>query len=284
MTDLSIIIPVFNRQLLGERALRSALAQNVADAEIIVIDDCSEPAFQLPADLTAPHVRLVRHPANRGAAAARNTAIEVAQGDWLAFLDSDDLWLPDTLLPRLEMAKASGPSPLVAHAAGFTLEDKRTGRHETRIPRASRNPSDFVSGCWFSPGSTLVVRRAAFQAVGLYDAGLTRLEDLDWFLRLALAGGRLERWPQVAALIELGAKPRLAALEQAATRLLAKYAGPASPQQLPPGLVRRLKAYLDVERASIHAADRQWPQTLFYLARSFMRAPRWTLHLERFWD
>lgn len=283
MLDATIIIPVFNRQALCERALHSVVAQNVPNTEIIIVDDCSQPAFTLPASLAGHGIRVIRHEKNQGAAAARNTAIEAAQGEWLAFLDSDDVWLPGTLVPRLALARHA-PAPLVAYAAGFRLEDKHSGRSDTRIPRASANPRDFASGCWFSPGSTLVVRREAFRTVGPYDTDLSRLEDLDWFLRLALAGGRLERWPQVAALIHLGAKPQLAALEQAAARLMAKYAAPESPLHLPPALVRRLKAYLDVERASIHAAGRRWPQTVFYLARSLLRVPRTTLHLERFWE
>jgi len=287
MPAASIIIPVFNRQALCERALRSAIAQDVADTEIIVVDDYSQPPFTLPPDLSGGAIRVIRHDRNRGAAAARNTGIEAAQGEWLAFLDSDDTWLPDTLAPRLSMARqgqAASVSGLMAFVAGFVLENKTSGRHDTRIPRGSDNPLDFASGCWFSPGSTLLLRREAFSTVGPYDTGLSRLEDLDWFLRFALAGGRLDRWPHVAAMIELGGKPRRDALEQSARHLLAKYAEPGATHRLASAFVRRLKAYLDIERASIAAADNAWPLMLFYLARSFMRVPRLTLHLERFWD
>lgn len=287
MPNLSIIIPIFNRQELADRALRSVVAQNIVDAEVILVDDCSEPAFTLSAALAAPNIRVVRHAVNRGAAAARNTGIEVARSEWLAFLDSDDTWMPGTLIPRLNLAQEAynaEPSALVAHVAGFVLKNDSVGRRETRIPRASGNPLDFASGCWFSPGSTLILHRQAFTAVGPYDTELGRLEDLDWFLRFALAGGRLERWPQVAALIELGGKPRLLALEQAATHLMKKYGQPGSPQRLSKALIWRLAAYLDIERASIHASNRKWWKTLFYLTRSFMRVPRRTLHLERFWD
>lgn len=130
----------------------------------------------------------------------------------------------------------------------------------------------------------MLIHRQAFATTGPYDAGLSRLEDLDWFLRFALAGGRLERWPHVAAMIELGGKPRRDTLEQAAHRLLTKYAAPGSPTRLAALFIRRLKAYLDVERASIAAANRAWLLTLFYFARSWLRVPRMTLHLERFWS
>lgn len=287
MLDLSIIIPVFNRQALCERAIRSAVAQNVPQTEIIVVDDFSQPPFALPSDLAGQAIHVIRHDRNLGAAAARNTGIAAARGDWLLFLDSDDHWLPATLQPRLAQAKqiqAAAADDLVAFVAGFTLVDSADSRHETRIPRGSNDPLHFASGCWFSPGSTLLVRKDVFAAVGLYDASLPRLEDLDWFLRLALAGGRLERWPHAAAVIELGGKPSLIALEQAGRRLMEKYGTAGGPLNLAPAHMRRLKAYLDIERASIHAAHGRWGKTAYFIARSQFRAPRTTLQLERFWD
>ena len=287
MAQISTIIPVFNRQTSAERALRSALEQDVADQEIVIVDDSSQPPFQVPVALAKENVRVIRHPDNRGAAAARNTGVEAAQGSWIAFLDSDDYWLPQTLLPRLAMAErvhAITPSALAAYAAGFMLYNELSGRRETRIPRPSDNPLHFASGCWFSPGSTMLLRKEVFQQVGHFDPLLRRLEDLDWFLRFALAGGRLESWPDTAAMVELGGKPDLAVLENAARYLQAKYADRNSPYHLPPPYIRRLKAYLDIERASIHAAQRRWAPTIYYITRSLLRAPRTTLHLERFWE
>jgi glycosyltransferase involved in cell wall biosynthesis len=286
MPRISVIIPVFNRQHSAERALRSVLDQDLRDSEIVIVDDGSEPPFELPSALVKPNVRIVAQ-SNRGAAAARNAAIEAARGDWIAFLDSDDYWLPGTLKPRLDLAErefAVNPEAMVAYVAAFVLRDERSGRQETRIPRPSAAPLHFVSGCWFSPGSTLLVRKAVFRKVGLFDTSLRRLEDLDWFLRFVRAGGRVECWRNVAAMIELGAKPSFAALDAAARRLLSKYAMPESRDRLPAPYIRRLNAYLDLERASIVAARSQWFLTLWYLVRSWVRVPRTTLHLERFWD
>lgn len=286
MPQISIIIPVFNRQQMAERAVRSALDQNLGDSEIVIVDDGSRPPFELPSTLAKPNVRVVLQP-NRGAAAARNAGIEDARGDWTAFLDSDDYWLPGTLKPRLELAErefATNPEAMVAYVAAFVLRDKHSRQQETRIPRASANPLHFASGCWFSPGSTLLVRKAVFRRVGLFDTSLYRLEDLDWFLRFVRAGGHVECWRKVAAVIELGAKPEFAVLDASARRLLSKYAASDSPDRLPTSYVRRLKAYLDLERASVVAAQSQWLFTLWYLTRSLVRVPRATLHLERFWD
>lgn len=286
---VSIVIPVYGRQTLGERALRSARSQDVEGKEIVVVDDASEPPFQLPADLAADvSIRVVRHEENRGAGRARDTGVAAARGEWIAFLDSDDYWLPGTLAPRLELAErafAATRDPMVAHAAGFVL-DRRTnsGQHqETRIPLPSADIEDFLSGCWFAHGSTALLRREAFARVGETDPGLRRFEDYDWFVRFALAGGRLEVWPHVAAIIEVSRKPRVAAVEDVVTHLRAKYTDPRGPYRLPRKAINRLEACFDFELASSLSADKRWLPTFVHLARSFWRLPRMTLHLRRLW-
>ena len=284
---LTIVIPVRNRQELGERALRSAAAQLVSPAEIVIVDDASEPPFQIPAELRSNQfIRILRHSDNRGAGFARNTGIASAEADWIAFLDSDDYWLPGTLLLRLESAEADfavDRDPLAVHAAGFILESSLTRRMETRVPRESADPLDFASACWFAPGSTLLARREVFDRVGPYDVELRRLEDLDWFLRLALRGGRLKVWSNPAAVIDRESQFSEIHLTQAVARLSQKYFTNGSPDRLPGKLARRLSAYLNIERATFCAGQKRWFGMLFYLGRSFCLVPRMTLHLARFW-
>jgi glycosyltransferase involved in cell wall biosynthesis len=286
---VSVVIPVYERQTLAERALRSARSQDVDGMEIIAIDDASEPPFQLPADLAAdPRVRVLRHAQNRGAGRARDTGVGATQGEWIAFLDSDDYWLPGTLAPRLELAErafAATRDPMVAYAAGFVL-DRRTPtqqHQETRIPLGSADINDFLSGCWFAHGSTALLRREAFARVGESDPALRRFEDYDWFVRFALAGGRLEVWPHVAAIVEVSHKPRVSAVEDVVAHLRAKYTDPHGPYRLAPRAINRLEACFDFELASSLSADKQWVPTLVHLARSFWRLPRTTLHLRRLW-
>jgi glycosyltransferase involved in cell wall biosynthesis len=286
---VSIVIPVYDRQTLAERALRSARSQDVDGMEVIVVDDASEPPFQLSADLAAdPRIRVVRHAQNRGAGRARDTGVAAAQGEWIAFLDSDDYWLPGTLAPRLELAErafAATRDPMVAYAAGFVLDRKtQTQQHqETRIPLASADIDDFLSGCWFAHGSTALLRREAFARVGESDPALRRFEDYDWFVRFALAGGRLEVWPHVAAIVEVSHKPRVSAVEDVVTHLRAKYTDPNGPYRLAPKAINRLEACFDFEFASSLSAAKKWLPTFVYLARSFWRVPRRTLHLRRLW-
>lgn len=283
--SVSVITPVYNRQDLGVRAIRSILAQSMSGFEIVVIDDFSEPAFKLPDDIAAlPFVRLIRHAHNKGESAARNTGVAAARAEWVAFLDSDDYWLPDTLAPRLAMAQrefAQTANPMIAYAAGFILDNKRLGRREARIPRGSDNPLHFASGIWFSQGSTSILNKKAYAIVGPCDPALRRLQDLDWFLRFALAGGQLKVWDGIAAFVELGSKPNIATLEASAQQIRTKFS--QGQFKLEPRFLRRMDAYLDVERASNWIAGRHFLRGFFYLARSLWLVPRPRVFLERFW-
>jgi glycosyltransferase involved in cell wall biosynthesis len=254
--------------------------------EIIVVDDGSDPPFRIPAE-TPPGVdlRLIRHDVNSGASVARNSGIIAARGEWIALLDSDDYWPPDTLEPRLNFARqtsTSARSSPIAYAAGFIIR-KGGGAGQMRMPREASSPEEFVCGCWFAPGSTILFRKDVFERIGPWDSELPRLEDYDWFLRFALAGGRLRVWDGVGAVTEVEGKPSFDVLEAAARRLLWKYGHFKSPLVLPQPMVRHMRAMLDVDRASTARYQRRWLLSFFYLARSFARVPRASIHLRRFW-
>ena len=114
------------------------------------------------------------------------------------------------------------------------------------------------------------------------DPMLPRIQDLDWFLRFALAGGQLKVWDGIAAVVEVGKKPGIATLEVSAEHIRAKFSKRSGPYQLDPVLLRRLDAYLDIERASIWISDHHFIKGFYYLMRSFWLVPRLTLFLERF--
>jgi hypothetical protein len=195
----------------------------------------------------------LRHDGNRGAGQARDTGVAASRGAWIAFLDSDDYWVSGTLAPRLEMAErafAASADPMVADAAGFVLERKQSGRTDPRIPVASADLKDFLSGCWFAHGSTALLRREAFARVGPADPRLRRLEDFDWFIRFVSMGGRLDVWPHIAAVIEVAGKPSASAARAAIDHLRAKYLDPGSRHRLPPKMANQLEGCFDFEMAS----------------------------------
>ena len=284
--QLSVIIPVYNRQDAGNRAVRSVVAQNVA-AEIIIVDDASTPPFFVSSDISAAGIRIIRLDENRGAAAARNAGFAAAQCEWIALLDSDDYWLPDTLKPRLEAAMrdfARDPNPMRCYAGGFVLANRATGISDARMPIESSDPADFAGGSWFCSGSTTLLHRESLQRVGDFDPALRRLEDLDWFLRFALAGGSLKVFDKIVAIIDTGRKvpvDRLAVVEE---YLREKYLSGANGIRLPSRSARRLRAYLDIEHASSLIAQRKWIAASYFLARSMIYVPRLSIHTRRFWS
>jgi glycosyltransferase involved in cell wall biosynthesis len=128
---VSVIIPARNRASLIERAVRSVLTQTYQDFEIIVVDDGStDNTPQTVAGLIREdrRVRFLRHDINRGAQAARNSGIRAALGNWIAFLDSDDEWLPDSLALRLNRAADGGLQ--VVHSECYV---HRLGSTELRL-------------------------------------------------------------------------------------------------------------------------------------------------------
>jgi glycosyltransferase involved in cell wall biosynthesis len=283
---ISVVIPVYARQESAVRAIHSAVAQTGPWTEIVVVDDASPIPFAVPPDLARDtRIRVLRNERNVGASAARNAGVAAAQGNWIAFLDSDDIWLPDKIRSQAAFAatdQSQRPDPLVLYASGFRQINQRDGKTLDRLPLSSSDSRDFASGCWFSPGSTALVSRSAFDRIGGFDIDLKRLEDLDWALRLSLAGGSLKVAPFIGAVIEIGARPSFECIDTTCRQLDEKWTRDARAGRIP-GLLPHLRAYLDVERAAVCRIRGEYARTLIYLARSFLRVPRLHVHLRRWW-
>lgn len=182
--EVSVIIPVYNRAATIGAALRSALDQEGPALEVVLVDDGSTDALAaaLAPFRADPRLTVLRHPARRGAAAARNTAIAAARGAWLAFLDSDDAWRPGKLAAQLAALDEAGPDVRMVLTA--SLLDRGAAGTEVRMPRTDPTCRDAVlRGCTQCPGSAAMVARAAFLEHGPFDETLDRLEDWDWLLR-----------------------------------------------------------------------------------------------------
>ena len=184
MPTVSVIIPVFNRQDVLPRAVGSVLSQTFADYELIVLDDGSaQPvADAIGSVLEEPNVRLVEHEVNRGAAAARNTGVREADGRYIAFLDSDDVWVPDKLEQQIAFMQATPDCR--ASCTGFALVNDGTVIDRRHPPQIS-DLNEILWGCRVSPGSTLVIERSLYETVGPMDETLERLEDWDWMIGAA---------------------------------------------------------------------------------------------------
>lgn len=130
---VSVIMPIYNAEKYLQETLASIFAQEYTDIEIILVDDCStDRSAQIIAELQKEHSEIIyfRQEKNMGAGAARNKALELARGQYVAFLDSDDVWLPGKINRQIELMHAS-KSPFSYTAiemmdeAGITIKGKR---------------------------------------------------------------------------------------------------------------------------------------------------------------
>ncbi len=190
VTDLiTAIIPTYNRAAHLERAIGSVLAQRRACDELIVVDDGSTDQTQallkrLAAGARIP-IRVLRQD-NRGAAAARNLGIRMARGSLLAFLDSDDWWLPGKLAVQAGAMEAR-PEVLISHTPEIW---HRGGQRVNQKKKHDPPDGDVFAaslGMCVVGMSTVVARRQFFDRYGLFDEDLPCCEDYDLWLR---AGSR----------------------------------------------------------------------------------------------
>jgi glycosyltransferase involved in cell wall biosynthesis len=190
-TAVSTVIPALNAEPFIARALDSALAQGIAESEIIVVDDgSSDDTCRIVESYRHRGVRLVRHERRGGAAAARNTGIAAARGEYVAFLDADDEWLPHKLDRQLAIIRSDPAMTFVSCRANL-LDEK--GRDTGDIYRGAA-PAEgtrawrtlLASPCVATP--SVLARREALRVVGGFNRWMPVAEDQDMWIRLALLG------------------------------------------------------------------------------------------------
>jgi glycosyltransferase involved in cell wall biosynthesis len=187
-----VIIPVYNREKTVCAAIRSVLEQTFGDFEVLVVDDASsDGTVQAVRACGDPRVSLAIHETNRYAGAARNTGMNYAKGELIAFLDSDDCW-ERTKLER-QVALFNGDPNLVFCCTGLRMMKGRGIREKTLLPKISQAQPilRYMTGRTFIVTSTVMFRRSILGVVGMMDPALRRNQDIDFFLRV------LDRYPVV---------------------------------------------------------------------------------------
>lgn len=180
MPGVSIIIPVYNRTELLERALQSLQKQTHQDFEVIVVDDHStEDISSVTKKYGARHLKTI----GKGVSAARNTGINASTSQLIAFLDSDDEWLAQKLELQLNYLAENSNCSLVHTNEIWIRNGQPVKQNNKQQKMGGRIFSQCTEQCLIGP-STVLLRRSLLDNVGLFDESFTVCEDFDLWLRI----------------------------------------------------------------------------------------------------
>lgn len=191
---VSAIIPTYNRAHIICEAVDSVLAQTYPHIEVILVDDGSKDDTLARLQQYGNRIRVVSQ-ANSGPAAARNRGIAVARGDLIAFLDSDDIWLPSKIERQVSLMRRAGAS---VPCCLSNIMMKWNSGDRASFDIALLKPSA-EEGVWLNPDEVLatrfvlfnqgvMIRREVLQKIGIFDESIRYLEDVEFPQRLSLEG------------------------------------------------------------------------------------------------
>ena len=281
MSTVAVIIPAYNREDYIREALDSVLRQTRPADEVIVVDDGSSDRTAEVAESYAG-VTVLRQK-NGGASAARNHALGVATSEWVAFLDSDDVWRLDKLERQIAaLAATPGYDACTCNAIALRGpgDPEDFGPPPLRLP-----PSDEIApglrGSLRVPPGTVVVRRDLVRQVGGFDNDAKPCEDWDLWLRLVAAGCRFLLVPEDLLLIrvhESNISNQSFRMLEAELRAWDRHIGPGYPPALRP--LRRLGAKSHfLGRVALSEREQNRPH-LGIMAKSLLLSPLgdWSRH------
>lgn len=280
---VSVVIPTYNSAKYLGQAIRSVLGQGHKDVQVIVIDDGSSDQTEEVVRVSGSSVDYVRQ-ANRGPAAARNRGIEISRGEFVAFLDADDYWLPGKL--DRQVGLLSQQSDVTACHTAFMVSQREGERGRVRRywRRAGYHPSlrellrdDCVNT------STLMMRRAALSKVGWFDETLRTSEDWNLWLRLKLSGHRLYYLPEALAVtrhhggnLHVTAPPDT---QRVRGELMLRSLWADHRERIPKVFLKNLPALLDYHVARLAFERGERARFWRHFALSVLRSPRLGLEL-----
>lgn len=185
---VSVIIITYNRASLLKTAMQTVLDQTFEDFELLIIDDGSpDDTENVVKAFHDPRVRYVKHAQNQGEGGARNTGIQHAEGEYIAFLDDDDEWLPDKLQLQVALLDSQPQQVGFVHSALINFYADTGAELEKRRPvdQVSGNVFDKLLAENFVILSTVLIRKACFDAVGPFDVSIPAGLDYDMWVRIA---------------------------------------------------------------------------------------------------
>ena len=180
---ISVIIPTFNRAHLLPRSIDSLLSQTFSAHSVVIVDDGSTDGTENLVCEKYPEITYLKQN-NHGVSAARNAGIAATSDEWLAFLDSDDEWLPEKLQCQMDALEAE-PEMMVCHTDEIWI---RNGKHVNPMKKHNKHGGWIFDKCLplccISP-SSVIIHRSVLDEIGFFDQSLPACEDYDLWLRVA---------------------------------------------------------------------------------------------------
>ncbi|MEM9924523.1 MAG: glycosyltransferase [Cyanobacteria bacterium P01_D01_bin.50] len=184
MSYFSIIIPAYNAIKYLPETLESVLKQTFSNFEVLIINDgSSDNIIEWVADIIDPRVKLISQD-NQGVSAARNAGIDKSKGEYIAFLDADDLWEPTKLEKQLQCLKKN-PSLGLIHTAMMLIDEKGKSLGRTFISNVEGDALKALLEENTIVTSSVIVRRNCLETVGKFDRNLHSSEDWELWVRIA---------------------------------------------------------------------------------------------------
>ncbi|WP_375473195.1 glycosyltransferase family 2 protein [uncultured Nostoc sp.] len=219
MKKVSVIIPVYGVEKYIAATVQSVLEQSYTNFELLIIDDASlDRSINICQQFTDPRIKII-HQANRGVSGARNTGIRYAQGEYLAFLDGDDLWLPEKLEKQIAHLENS-PAVGVSFSRSAFIDEAGEALGTYQMPKLKEiTPSYLLSCNPIGNGSAAVIRREVIEAIKFqdnlygtnedcyFDEHLLQSEDNEFWIRISIKSNwQIEGIPEPLTLYRVNSK------------------------------------------------------------------------------
>ena len=182
---IAVIIPTHNRAALLDRAVQSVLGQTFRDFELVVVDDGStDGTAELPIFKNSdPRLRYIRFPENEGVSSARNAGVKATSAPWIAFLDSDDEWLPEKLEKQVRWTIEHTDMHIVQTREIWIRRGKKVNPPRTHEKFEGDLFAASLERCMVTP-SSVMLRRTLFNRTGGFNESFQACEDYDLWLRI----------------------------------------------------------------------------------------------------
>ncbi|WP_436516314.1 glycosyltransferase family 2 protein [Ekhidna sp. To15] len=174
-TKVSVIVPVYNGERFIEKCLESVLNQTYPASEIIVVNDGStDSSFEIIESM--PDITCI-NTENKGVAAARNTGIDHCKGDWISFIDQDDLWTANSMESKVTMTHQNPNTSLVIGKQKWFLDGLNSIPSWVKQEQMETELDGYLLGC-------SLIKKNLFETYGQFDSSFRFCSDFDWFFRL----------------------------------------------------------------------------------------------------